>query len=72
MHVHAHSGDLHGDFKKTQRAFRLAGLIDADDRWIGGNTVCVQVGSWAWPLWVQQLPRSYYWGRDGWLLMSIG
>uniref|UniRef100_A0A7S3QZA2 Calcineurin-like phosphoesterase domain-containing protein n=1 Tax=Dunaliella tertiolecta TaxID=3047 RepID=A0A7S3QZA2_DUNTE len=37
-------GDLHGDFKKTQRAFRLAGLTDENDRWVGGNTVCVQVG----------------------------
>ena len=37
-------GDLHGDFMKAQRAFRLAGLTDDSDRWIGGETVCVQVG----------------------------
>ena len=37
-------GDLHGDFEKTKRAFRLAGLTDRDHRWIGGTTVCVQVG----------------------------
>ncbi|KAF5832188.1 Metallo-dependent phosphatase-like protein [Dunaliella salina] len=37
-------GDLHGDFKKTQRAFRLAGLTDEHNKWVGGNTVCVQVG----------------------------
>lgn len=37
-------GDLHGDFEKTKRAFRLAGLIDQNNRWIGGTSVCVQVG----------------------------
>eukprot|EP00210_Caulerpa_lentillifera_P007541 g7204.t1 len=37
-------GDLHGDFEKTQKAFRLAGLTNQRDRWIGGKTVCVQVG----------------------------
>lgn len=36
-------GDLHGDFGKARRAFRLAGLTDAEDRWIGGSSVCVQV-----------------------------
>ena len=35
-------GDLHGDFGKTQRAFRLAGLIDGQDRWCGGTTTAVQ------------------------------
>lgn len=38
------AGDLHGDFDKTKRAFRLAGLTDQQDRWVGGDTVCVQVG----------------------------
>lgn len=37
-------GDLHGDFEKTRKAFRLAGLTNQRDRWIGGDTVCVQVG----------------------------
>ncbi|KAG1672129.1 hypothetical protein FOA52_001717 [Chlamydomonas sp. UWO 241] len=37
-------GDLHGDFRKTWRAFRLAGLIDERGRWSGGSAVCVQVG----------------------------
>lgn len=37
-------GDLHGDFDKTKRAFQLAGLTDANHRWIGGTSVCVQVG----------------------------
>ena len=36
-------GDLHGDFRKTWRAFRLAGLIDERGRWSGGESVCVQV-----------------------------
>jgi hypothetical protein len=37
-------GDLHGDLEKARRAFRLAGLIDGNDRWAGGSTVAVQVG----------------------------
>ncbi len=37
-------GDLHGDLDKAKRAMRLAGLIDQQDRWAGGRTVCVQVG----------------------------
>ncbi len=36
-------GDLHGDLGKTRRAFRLGGLTDANDRWIGGTTTAVQV-----------------------------
>jgi hypothetical protein len=36
-------GDLHGDFEKTRRAFRLGGLIDENDRWAAGTTVAVQV-----------------------------
>ncbi|KAJ0463484.1 putative protein-tyrosine-phosphatase [Helianthus annuus] len=37
-------GDLHGDLSKTQQALRLAGLIDAGDRWSGGSATLVQVG----------------------------
>ncbi|MDB4990455.1 MAG: hypothetical protein JWN04_5633 [Myxococcaceae bacterium] len=37
-------GDLHGDLGATRRALRLAGVIDADDRWSGGDTVVVQTG----------------------------
>ncbi|GAQ90338.1 hypothetical protein KFL_006290030 [Klebsormidium nitens] len=37
-------GDLHGDLRKARRAFRLAGVVDEKDRWIGGKTVVVQVG----------------------------
>lgn len=36
-------GDLHGDFEKTQRAFRTANLIDENNQWCGGNATAVQV-----------------------------
>ncbi len=38
-------GDLHGDLGKARRAFRAAGLTDDKDKWIAGDTVCVQVRS---------------------------
>lgn len=37
-------GDLHGDLSAARAAFRLAGLIDDEDRWAGGTTVLVQTG----------------------------
>jgi len=37
-------GDLHGDYEKCERAFRMAGLIDENRNWVGGETVAVQVG----------------------------
>ncbi len=37
-------GDVHGDLDATRRALRLAGAIDANDRWIGGDLVVVQAG----------------------------
>ena len=37
-------GDLHGDLSATRAAFRLAGIIDDEDRWAGGTTVFVQTG----------------------------
>ena len=37
-------GDLHGDLAATRAALRLAGAIDDDDRWIGGELVVVQTG----------------------------
>src|SRR4051812_23194950 len=37
-------GDLHGDLDATRRVLRLAGAIDASDRWIGGALVVVQTG----------------------------
>lgn len=37
-------GDVHGDMMKARRAFKLAGLVDGDDNWIGGKTVVVQLG----------------------------
>lgn len=41
-------GDLHGDMNKTRRAFKVAGLIDNQDRWTGGTTTAVQVCFAAW------------------------
>lgn len=37
-------GDLHGDLDHARRALRLAGAIDARDRWIGGSLTVVQTG----------------------------
>ena len=37
-------GDVHGDLDATRSALRLAGAIDAEDRWIGGRLVVVQTG----------------------------
>jgi len=37
-------GDLHGDLEATREALRLAGAIDEEDRWIGGQLVLVQTG----------------------------
>jgi hypothetical protein len=37
-------GDLHGDLQATRRVLRLAGAIDARDRWVGGKLVVVQTG----------------------------
>ncbi len=37
-------GDLHGDLTATRRVLRLAGAIDEEDRWVGGELVVVQTG----------------------------
>ncbi len=37
-------GDVHGDLQATRSALRLAGAIDEEDRWIGGELVVVQTG----------------------------
>lgn len=37
-------GDLHGDLAATRKVFRLAGAIDAKDKWVGGKLVIVQTG----------------------------
>jgi hypothetical protein len=37
-------GDLHGDWRATRAALRLAGAIDAQQGWHGGKLVVVQVG----------------------------
>ena len=36
--------DVHGDLSATRNVLRLAGLIDSDDAWVGGQTVVVQTG----------------------------
>jgi len=37
-------GDLHGDLDATREALRLAGAIDENDGWIGGDLIVVQTG----------------------------
>lgn len=37
-------GDIHGDLEATRSALRVAGAIDDDDRWIGGELIVVQTG----------------------------
>ncbi len=37
-------GDVHGDLEATRRALRLAGAVDEQDRWIGGELIVVQTG----------------------------
>ena len=37
-------GDLHGDFAAWRDVARAAGLVDADGKWAGGQTVFVQTG----------------------------
>ena len=37
-------GDVHGDLDATRSALRLAGAIDENDRWIGGDLIVVQTG----------------------------
>lgn len=37
-------GDLHGDVEATLAALRLAGLVDAQGRWSGGDSVLIQTG----------------------------
>src|SRR5688572_25363601 len=37
-------GDLHGDLATTRKVLRIAGAIDASDKWIGGALVVVQTG----------------------------
>ena len=39
-------GDIHGDFGALQRVLRLAGVTDAEDRWIGGTLWVVHTGDY--------------------------
>ncbi|MGB1701293.1 MAG: hypothetical protein ACPHRO_15150, partial [Nannocystaceae bacterium] len=34
-------GDLHGDLQATREALKIAGVIDTEDRWVGGTTTVV-------------------------------
>jgi hypothetical protein len=37
-------GDVHGDLSATRRVLRLAGVMNSEDQWSGGQTVVVQTG----------------------------
>lgn len=37
-------GDLHGDLEQGYAALKLAGLVNAHDRWSGGQATLVQTG----------------------------
>lgn len=37
-------GDIHGDFNLAIESFKLAELVDSDMKWIGKDTIVVQVG----------------------------
>ncbi|WWC59955.1 uncharacterized protein I303_102518 [Kwoniella dejecticola CBS 10117] len=37
-------GDLHGDIQNAQKVLRMAGLIDSQANWIGGQDILVQTG----------------------------
>lgn len=37
-------GDLHADIGSARAAFQLAGAIDENDQWIGGDLIVVQLG----------------------------
>ena len=37
-------GDVHADLDAFQTALQLAGVVDVDMQWVGGNAVVVQVG----------------------------
>ena len=37
-------GDVHGDVQALRGCLRIAGLVNSEDRWIGGNTHLVQLG----------------------------
>src|SRR4051812_41708429 len=37
-------GDLHGDYDAWLAIARAAGLVDARNRWVGGNSTLVQMG----------------------------
>lgn len=38
------AGDFHGDLEQTRSALQLAGVIDENDTWCGGDTILVHTG----------------------------
>jgi hypothetical protein len=48
-------GDLHGDLEMTFKSLEIAKVIDTNHKWIGGNTIVVQVGD--------QIDRCRYDGK---------
>ena len=49
-------GDLHGDLEMTFKSLEIAKVIDTNHKWIGGNTIVVQVGD--------QIDRCRYDGKN--------
>lgn len=37
-------GDVHGDLAAARRALEIAGVLDGDSKWIGGDAILVQTG----------------------------
>lgn len=37
-------GDVHGDVDAMRESLQMSGVINAEDKWVGGKTVLVQVG----------------------------
>lgn len=37
-------GDVHGDLEAARKALRIAGVLEGDSKWIGGDTILVQTG----------------------------
>ena len=37
-------GDLHGDWEMTIKSLKIGKVIDSNNKWIGGETIVVQVG----------------------------
>lgn len=59
-------GDVHGNFEGWARLLRIAGLVDSEHHWSGGNATLVMtgdvIGRGGWPkriyLWIRRLMRE--------------